>query len=605
MPRGSRNPLPIVFAAIAAIVLVLVVKSMFGGGKEKAAAPSGGASSSQAAAVPDSKGCTVVSFAASSEKAALLTQIAADYAKSKPEVGGTCVRVNVFTKASGGGMDALARGWRDSDGPRPDVWSPASSSWVALLKQRATQQDLVPAELPKIAQTPLVIAMPRPMAEKLGWPGKALGWGDIIALSKDPKGWGTYGQPLWGAFRLGKTNPNFSTSGLNATIGTYFAATGLSSDLSADDVKNPKTLAYVKDVESSVVHYGDTTLTFLANMQKADDKGQGLTYISAVTVEEKSVWDYNKGNPSGDPKTLGQHKPPKTPLVAIYPKEGTLVSDNPYVVLNASWVTEARKKAAADFLKFLQQPAQQQIFQKFAFRNFEGKPGAEITPGQGMLAGEPKVTISPPSPSVLDLVAKSWNENRKKARVIMVIDVSGSMGDSAGGDATKLELAQRAASAALTQFSPDDELSLWVFSTKLNGNLPYVELVPRKTVRDGLAEFRKSIASLTSRGGTGLYATTRAAAAAARAQYAADRINAVIVLTDGRNEHEDNDLDGLVRSFESEDESQAIRVFPIAYGNDADLGVLRRIADASRGAAYDAKDPASIDKVFTAVVSNF
>jgi Ca-activated chloride channel family protein len=46
-------------------------------------------------------------------------------------------------------------------------------------------------------------------------------------------------------------------------------------------------------------------------------------------------------------------------------------------------------------------------------------------------------------------------------------------------------------------------------------------------------------------------------------------------------------------------------VFPIAYGANADLETLRLIADASRAAAYDSKDPASIDNVFTAVISNF
>ena len=33
------------------------------------------------------------------------------------------------------------------------------------------------------------------------------------------------------------------------------------------------------------MHYGDTTLTFLSNLQAADDRGQGLTYISGVAVE--------------------------------------------------------------------------------------------------------------------------------------------------------------------------------------------------------------------------------------------------------------------------------------------------------------------------------
>ena len=48
-----------------------------------------------------------------------------------------------------------------------------------------------------------------------------------------------------------------------------------------------------------------------------------------------------------------------------------------------------------------------------------------------------------------------------------------------------------------------------------------------------------------------------------------------------------------------------IRIFPIAYGRDADLDTLRTIAEATNSAVYDASDPKTITKVFTAVVSNF
>jgi Ca-activated chloride channel family protein len=196
-----------------------------------------------------------------------------------------------------------------------------------------------------------------------GWPTKPLGWSDLFALAKDPRGWGSVGHPEWGRFKLGKTNPHYSTSGLNATVATYFAATGRSSDLSAKDVAAAQTRAFVEQIESSVVHYGDTTLTFLSNMAKADAAGRGLTYVSAVTVEEKSVWDYNQGNPTGDPTTLGQGAKPKVPLVAVYPKDGTLLSDNPYVVLTAPWVDEAKKAVAADFLSYVREPERQQRFQ--------------------------------------------------------------------------------------------------------------------------------------------------------------------------------------------------------------------------------------------------
>ena len=111
---------------------------------------------------------------------------------------------------------------------------------------------------------------------------------------------------------------------------------------------------------------------------------------------------------------------------------------------------------------------------------------------------------------------------------------------------------------------------------------------------------------LVADGGTGLYATVRAASASLSKAFDPARINAVVVLTDGRNEFPgDSNIDSLTRELSNEDADRTVRVFPIAYGDDADLGELRRIADASRAAAYDASDPASIDKVLTAVLSNF
>lgn len=600
MRERPRSKVPLLVSIVVGAALILIVRSVVSGGgpgdEPKADGP-----------------CVDVALAASSEKAALLKQIAAAFHKTEPVVAGRCVRVNPYSKSSGGAAEALARGWDEAiDGTRPDVWSPASSSWVVILKQRLAARDapnIVPdGAIPHVAETPLVIAMPRPMAVALGWPSKPIGWSDVLALSRDKNGWGKFNHPEWGAFRLGKTNPNFSTSGLNATIASYFAATGRSSDLLEKDIRDKKVLDFVRGVESAVVHYGDITLTFLENLLKADDRGAGLSYISAVTVEEKSVWDYNKGNPSGDPATLGKHKPPRTPLVAVYPKEGTLLSDNPYVVLKAAWVDDAKRQAAEDFLKFLQRDDQQERFKKAAFRDYKGRAGSEITEANGLLPTMPRSVLSPPAPPVLDLIQRSWAENRKRARVLLVIDVSGSMGeDVPRAGATKLELAKRAAIRALDQFAKDDQVGLWIFSSEFppDGS-PYQELLPVAPLGPQLAAMKKRISDLTPLEGTALYATLRAAQRAMRSSYDPLRINAVVLLSDGKNEYPaDTDLDGLVRELQAGGEDVAVRVFPIAYGEGADLPTLRRIAEASRAAAYDSADPASIDKVFTAVVSNF
>jgi Ca-activated chloride channel family protein len=590
---------PLVVAVVVGVALIAVVKSLAGGGDDKSPTTNGSGDNKD--------GCAVLHVTASSEKAALLKQLAADW---NGKVDGGCARVEVASKASGGATDALARGWDDAvDGPRPDVWSPAASSWTQLLRQKTTAADkpdlIGDQKPPSIATTPLVIAMPKPMATALGWPDKALGWGDVLKLAQDPRGWASIGQ-RWGAFTLGKTNPNYSTSGLNATIGTYVAATGTSSDLTLTDLKSARVQAYAQAVEKAVVHYGDTTLTFLSNLQAADDRGEGLSYISAVTVEEKSVWDYNQGNPTGDPTTLGQHRKPHTPLVAIYPKEGTLLSDSPYAVLQAPWVTDDVKKAANAFLSYVRSDTSQDRFTKAAFRRYDGKAGSVINRDNGLLPQEPKLVLDPPAPNVLAQVQTLWAQQRKPAKVLLVIDVSGSMGESVGAD-TKLELAKSAALRALDQFSPRDDVALWAFSTPLNGSPdPYRQLVPFTPVARGKALLRKEISALMPQGGTALYATARRAYRAMSQGVTSDRISAVVLLTDGKNEYNpDTDLKSLEHELSPEDTSLSVRFFPIGYGADADLPTLRAIAASARGAAYDASDPASIDKVFTAVLSNF
>ena len=125
-------------------------------------------------------------------------------------------------------------------------------------------------------QTPLVIAMPQPMAEALGYPETPIGFADIVALANDPEGWAKYGHPEWGQFKLGKTNPNFSTSGLNFTVAEYYAATGKTSGLTVEDLNRPEVADFAKSVESAVVHYGDITGTFLSNWYRADARGTAL-----------------------------------------------------------------------------------------------------------------------------------------------------------------------------------------------------------------------------------------------------------------------------------------------------------------------------------------
>jgi Ca-activated chloride channel family protein len=214
--------------------------------------------------------------------------------------------------------------------------------------------------------------------------------------------------------------------------------------------------------------------------------------------------------------------------------------------------------------------------------------------------------IDPPAPPVLRKVLTGWSDLRKRAQVLLVLDVSGSMSESVSGGGSKLDLAKRAAQSALTQFAPDDEVGLWTFSTGASlQDTPYQEKVPIGPLKSTGGALKSAIGELSPKGGTALYATARAAYDHMLAWADQSKINAIVLLTDGKNEFPpDNDLDGLTRKLSSSQELR-VRVFPIGYGDSADLGALGKIAAASEGKAYDATDPASIDNVLTAVVSNF
>ena len=566
-------------------------------------------------------GCTAIDIASSPEKLELLTELARDFNATDEAKDGGCAFVRVQRKSSGAGAQALVDGWRDEsvEGPQPVIWSPAASTWGGVVNQQLADKGetaVVPSRFSAFMLTPLVIAMPKPMAEALGHPQTPLGFGDLLALARSPEGWASKGHPEWGAFKLGKTNPNFSTSALAATTAQYYTASGKVRDLTLEDLNRPDVEQFNRGVESAVVHYGDTTLTFLNNWHRNDLRGTALTYVSAAAVEEKSVIDYNKGNPDGITDPGEQPRVPKVPLVAVYPKEGTLFSDNPLYVLNAPWVDDKEKAAAGRFVTFTQRQENQRKVLKFGFR--PGNPrvaiGDPIVARNGVDPDQPQTTLEVPSPPVLVRLIDKWEEQRKGARVLLVLDVSGSMGEEAANGQTKLDLAKQAAVDALEQFKAHDQVGLRIFSTNVSQKEPtdYLDLVPMAPLGEAKERMVQRIRSLIPIEGTPLYTVARASYEEMKKTFDPARINAVLLLTDGKNEDPRNGgeeaLNTLLTALRAGSEglsSSPVRLFTIAYGKDAAVETLRRMAEATNAAAYDASDPTTINRIFTAVVSNF
>ncbi len=562
--------------------------------------------------------CTVVDMAVSSEKITLLTELANEFnAGDDAKTADGCVFVRPARKSSGAAAQLIVEGWPNPEinGEPPVIWSPAASGWAGIVNER-TGRITAPPGTPFML-TPLVIAMPQPMAEALGWPDEPIGFGDIVELANDPEGWASVGHPEWGPFRLGKTNPNYSTSGLNFTIAEYYAATGKTRGLTTEDLQRPEAVDFARNVESAVVHYGDITMTFLNNWFATDVRGTSLTYASAVAVEEKSVIDYNLGNPDGELSPGEVPRDPRVPLVAIYPSEGTLYSDNPFIILDTEWVTPEQKAAARVFEEYVQRPENQQKVMEFGFRpnNPDVALADPVSVANGVDPSQPTAELEVPAPAVLVKILDSWAQQRKEARVLLVLDISGSMGDLVDDSRTKLDLAKDAAISALDQFKDSDEVGLWVFSTDLLGgpDSNYLELVPVAPIGTQRGEIERQIEAQFPTNGTPLYDVASTSYTSMVDSYDPSKINAIVLLTDGVNddavpENDESDFDDLISQLQAGSEgarSRPVRVFTISYGDGADTVTLKAIAQATSAAHYDASNPATIQQVFTAVISNF
>ncbi len=546
-----------------------------------------------------------ITVTSSEEKSQLLSDLAGGFNASHPMVGNQCVSVRVVRKASGATEQALAAGWQQSDGPKPDAWSPAAVTWILLLNQALAGQHrtaMAPVDSPSLCRSPLVIGMPRPMAQAIEASGKPIGWSDLLTLASDPTGWSRYGKPDLGAFQLAKTNPLTSTSGLHALIGTYFAASGRSSNLTSDVLADPTVVGFVKGVERSVVHYGDSVANFLLNLQAADDEGRAMTYVSAIAMEEKEVWDYNQGNPTGDAAKLGQHPLPKVPLVAIYPREGTLVADHPFAILDAPWVSADKRAGAEAFLHYLQGSMAQARFQAAGFRNQRGVAGAVVSPANGMRPELPGAYLQLPPASVIQAVQASWSGVRKRAHVLLVIDSSAIV---TGADANRIV---GSVVAGFKQLAGDDQAGAWSLPGPAGDANPYTEMVAVQPLSaDGTALFRAVSGLHSSPGRVQLYKALEDAVDSISTNKDPGKINAVVLISAGRSTDPGDadrfsalaDISGLASQV------PGVHLFTIAIGKNPDGANLHLVALAGKGASYDASDPASVGRALAAVISNF
>ncbi|MEV6908980.1 substrate-binding and VWA domain-containing protein [Amycolatopsis sp. NPDC051071] len=549
--------------------------------------------------------CVRLVTSSSTEKGDLIHELAERYnTAGRTFDGGRCANVEAYKKTSGATLDLIAGGWNDIDErqPEPQVWLPSSSLWLDLLRQRGKGDLVETGSKTSLATSPMVIAMPKPMAEAMGWPEKNIGWRDVLEVNQSG-GWASKGadKAQWGNFTLGKDNPRRSTSGLAATIATYFAATG--GDYGKIDTA--EAVKFVRGVEASVAYYSDDSVAFLRTLYD-EDKKKPTPYISAMAMQEQMVYLYNHGAPTGDPKQL-EDRPAdlRRPLVAVHPAEGTMLIDHPF--LTTAKATPEQRAAAKDFSAFLLESAQQDRFRELGFRDPKGQGNDKLAKDvYADRTGEPR-RIEVPTGNQIQKMLDGWEYTQRRGRILLVLDLSGSMSEPFDKNRKdkpyserRIDLLKPAIVEQLKLLHPEDEVGLWTFSSG-----PPEEKIPIGKVKDVRDPMIDLVGKLTPTGDTALYRSVVDANAKMREGFDPNLINAVVFLTDGKDTEGEYTEEQVLKAVDAERLDNSVRIFTMAYGAQADSRFLDEIAQKSKARSYRAVDPQGVDKMFVNVFSNF
>ncbi|MBT2517285.1 substrate-binding domain-containing protein [Streptomyces sp. ISL-90] len=559
------------------------------------------------AAASGAEPCITVNVLSSLENAEMVAKLVEGYNAQPRDIDGACVTVVAKADKSGLAAADAAVGFPDVAEPaKPTVWLPDARSWISVARDAGGSAN-VPKEGTSVGASDIVLAMPDALASAIGWDQKPPTWSDVFAAAGDENAWSDLGHPEWGAFKLGKTSPLIASSGEAALLASYGSAAGSVAKLTADEIGDADVTDQVKQNELATSHYMATPEHFLWHARQSEDKGGSVAdFLSAVIVDEKSVWDYNRGITSRDGVTRIESTPPAEKLRPIYPTDGFYVADNPAVVLTGAWVEDDEKAAADDFVRFAGTKEGQQIVRDAGYRDLNGalSPLAEEV---GQLADAPKGALEFPGQKVVAAVHESFPEVRKRAEVLFLLDVSGSMGDPIATGQTKLAAAKDAITKALDHFSAGDDVGLAAFSADDDGAITPGIVSPVSDIGAGRDGFLQALGTLQPVEWTPLYSAVDTFAQQRAQNWDPDRINAIVLLSDGKNETASPTVDPaqMVADLDALHHSTPVLVFTLAYGADADVATLQSISSATGAHYYDATDPTKVGDVLGDLVTSF
>lgn len=557
--RTDQRAVVIAIAAVVAFLLCLCVAVILLFMPDRQTAEDPGA-----AAQVDVRSATLV-IAHSPEKAALVKSLADRFNGAKQRTpDGQTMRIELVELTSEEMVNQALAGLNTYQAMTPD-----SSLWLDQLNRRWAQSQAgqsepgaitssLTGEPVRYAISPIVIAAWEDLARSLGWPDQPVSWSTLQERAQQDAN-----------FRWSHPSTAYA-SGLLATLAEFYAGAGVQRGLTAEMAQDPKTVEYVSAIEKSVKYYGEAELAVIQRV------AQDRTALDAFVVSEQLVIAFNTGK-FGDVAQSNK-------LVAIYPAEGSFWADHPLALLETPAVTDNQRRTFQAFREFLGGTETQKSIMEVGYRptdlslSLTGE-GSLFTAANGVDPKQPQTTLQLPTADVVQVVQNVWALTKRKTNVFLVVDTSGSM------QGEKLRNAKAALRIFLAQIPSDQEkVGLVEFNTNV------ANIIELDVLAKNRAVLNDTVDELSANGNTALLDGVRVAYGRLQQSAEPERINAIVAMTDGRENASMVSLRQLAGEIQANNRNLPVVIFCIAYGSDADYDVLQTIADASGGQVWEGNE---------------
>jgi Ca-activated chloride channel family protein len=521
----------------------------------------GGTSTPTAVPAADPNALTI---AASPEMAPLLGKLADQFnSASQGKTGPLGIPVKIITASPSDMVAAALKPDPIFQAMSPDssIWlSKLSNEWGAAFANETAGPEALPIprqrySLPqRYAVSPVVIAMWEKIAQGMGWPAKPIGWNTLQERASQDAN-----------FHWNHPSTSYA-AGLLATLAEFYAGAGINRGLTEALATSDSTLAYVKKVEGTVRFYGEGESAVLDRLKK-----DGTSLLDAFVAQEQIVLRWNSENP-------GQK------LVAIYPVEGTLWADHPLALLERyadfdhSPLTNPQRDTFYEFSRYLFGDDIQKQILAGGFRpvnlgiDLQGN-GSPFKSNPSVDALQPKTTLQLPPYPVIQVIEDYRAYIKKPTNVMLVVDTSGSM-----ADASKLPRVQTALLSFIDNIKGQkDRLGLIDFSDHIKYNSSLLPVNPAN--KDTLTHW---VSKMSADGNTAVLDSVLDAFNDLQKLGDSQAINAIVVMTDGReNSSTRTNLSKLQNTLTNA--KVPVVVFSIAFGKDADVTIMKGLAQVTKG----------------------